>query len=174
MGNLISYFFGKKPVRLLMIGLDNAGKTTILYQLKLGESVTTVPTIGFNVETVEYKNLNLTVWDIGGQDKIRPLWKHYYQGTNGLIFVVDAADTERIDLAAEELNKLLMEPELKDAVVLVYANKRDLPGAKSTSELVRALNLNTIHHHKWYVQQTCAPDRDGIYEGLEWLAKQLQ
>merc|ERR1712126_464283 len=75
-------------MRILMVGLDAAGKTTILYKLKLGEIVTTIPTIGFNVETVEYKNISFTVWDVGGQDKIRPLWRHYFQNTDGLIFVV--------------------------------------------------------------------------------------
>ncbi|PWA66565.1 ADP-ribosylation factor 3 [Artemisia annua] len=75
----------KKEMRILMVGLDAAGKTTILYKLKLGEIVTTIPTIGFNVETVEYKN-SFTVWDVGGQDKIRPLWRHYFQNTQGLIF----------------------------------------------------------------------------------------
>merc|ERR1711945_50216 len=70
---------GSKEMRILMVGLDAAGKTTILYKLKLGEVVTTIPTIGFNVETVEYKNISFTVWDVGGQDKIRPLWRHYYQ-----------------------------------------------------------------------------------------------
>merc|ERR1712154_71057 len=84
-------------MRILMVGLDAAGKTTILYKLKLGEVVTTIPTIGFNVETVEYRNLSFTVWDIGGQDKIRPLWRYYYQGTHALIYVVDSNDRERID-----------------------------------------------------------------------------
>merc|ERR1712203_1094112 len=102
-------------MRILMVGLDAAGKTTILYKLKLGEVVTTIPTIGFNVETVEYKNINFTVWDVGGQDKIRPLWRHYYQNTNGIIFVVDSADADRMKSngqetgAADELNKLLQE-----------------------------------------------------------------
>ena len=86
--------FGKQEMRILMVGLDAAGKTTILYKLKLGEAVTTIPTIGFNVETVEYKNISFTVWDVGGQDKIRPLWRHYYQNTQGLIFVVDSNDRE--------------------------------------------------------------------------------
>lgn len=91
------------------VGLDAAGKTTILYKLKLGEVVTTIPTIGFNVETVEYKNVNFTVWDVGGQDKIRPLWRHYYQNTQGLIFVVDSNDRDRIGEAREELTKMLAE-----------------------------------------------------------------
>ncbi|MED6243624.1 hypothetical protein ATANTOWER_023720 [Ataeniobius toweri] len=87
MGNvfasLFKGLFGKKEMRILMVGLDAAGKTTILYKLKLGEIVTTIPTIGFNVETVEYKNISFTVWDVGGQDKIRPLWRHYFQNTQG-------------------------------------------------------------------------------------------
>ncbi|MEE6526744.1 hypothetical protein FKM82_027556, partial [Ascaphus truei] len=82
-GNLLKSLIGKKEMRILMVGLDAAGKTTILYKLKLGEIVTTIPTIGFNVETVEYKNISFTVWDVGGQDKIRPLWRHYFQNTQG-------------------------------------------------------------------------------------------
>ena len=93
---LFGKLFGKKDVRILMVGLDAAGKTTILYKLKLGEIVTTIPTIGFNVETVEYKNISFTVWDVGGQDKIRPLWRHYYQNTQGVIFVVDSNDRDRV------------------------------------------------------------------------------
>jgi len=116
-------FLGKKEMRILMVGLDAAGKTTILYKLKLGEVVTTIPTIGFNVETVEYKNISFTVWDVGGQDKIRLLWRHYYQNTQGLIFVVDSNDRDRVDDAREELHKMLSEEELRDAVLLVFANK---------------------------------------------------
>merc|ERR550532_3924194 len=117
----------QKEIRILMVGLDAAGKTTILYKLKLGEVVTTIPTVGFNVETVEYKNLSFTVWDVGGQDKIRPLWRYYYQGTNGLIYVVDSNDRDRIEDAREELTKMLQEDEMRDAVLLVFANKQDLP-----------------------------------------------
>ena len=127
--------FGKEERRILMVGLDAAGKTTILYKLKLGEIVTTIPTIGFNVETVEYKNINFTVWDVGGQDKIRPLWRHYYQNTQGLIFVVDSNDRDRIDDAKEELHRMLNEDELRDAVVLVFANKQDLPQAMPAAEV---------------------------------------
>ena len=125
-------FLGKKEMRILMVGLDAAGKTTILYKLKLGEVVTTIPTIGFNVETVEYKNISFTVWDVGGQDKIRLLWRHYYQNTQGLIFVVDSNDRDRVDDAREELHKMLSEEELREAVLLVFANKQDLPGAMTT------------------------------------------
>ncbi|KAK3413193.1 hypothetical protein EUGRSUZ_I01779 [Eucalyptus grandis] len=96
---LFSRLFAKKEMRILMVGLDAAGKTTILYKLKLGEIVTTIPTIGFNVETVEYKNISFTVWDVGGQDKIRPLWRHYFQNTQDLPNAMNAAEiTDKLGL----------------------------------------------------------------------------
>ena len=82
---------------------------------------------GFNVETVEYKNIQFTVWDVGGQDKIRPLWRHYFQNTQGIIFVVDSNDRDRVSEAREELQRMLNEDELRDALLLVFANKQDLP-----------------------------------------------
>jgi len=184
MGSLFAKLFsgwGKSEKRILMVGLDAAGKTTILYKLKLGEVVTTIPTIGFNVETVEYKNISFTVWDVGGQDKIRPLWRHYYQNTQGIIFVVDSNDRERIDdssgadnSAKEELNRMLAEDELRDAVLLVFANKQDLPNAMSVNEVTEKLGLNQLRNRKWYIQATCATTGDGLYEGLDWLSTTLK
>ncbi|KAM9277148.1 ADP-ribosylation factor 4 isoform 2-T2 [Morus bassanus] len=156
-----------------IVGLDAAGKTTILYKLKLGEIVTTIPTIGFNVETVEYKNICFTVWDVGGQDKIRPLWRHYFQNTQGLIFVVDSNDRERIQEAAEELQKMLEEDELRDAVLLLFANKQDLPNAMAISEMTDKLGLQSLRNRTWYVQATCATQGTGLYEGLDWLSNEL-
>ncbi|KAM9854531.1 ADP-ribosylation factor 4-like [Aulostomus maculatus] len=171
--SVFSRLFGKKQMRILMVGLDAAGKTTILYKLKLGEIVTTIPTIGFNVETVEYKNISFTVWDVGGQDKIRPLWRHYFQNTQGLIFVVDSNDRERLTEAADELFKMLQEDELKDAILLVFANKQDLPNAVPVGELTEKLNLASIRHKKWHMQSTCATQGTGLYEGLDWLSDEL-
>jgi len=172
--------FGKKEMRILMVGLDAAGKTTILYKLKLGEVVTTIPTIGFNVETVEYKNISFTVWDVGGQDKIRPLWRHYYQNTQGIIFVVDSNDRERIDdsqgsdnSAKDEMHRMLGEDELRDAVLLVFANKQDLPNAMTVNEITERLGLNQLRQRQWYIQATCATTGDGLYEGLDWLSNTL-
>merc|ERR1719370_537293 len=116
---LMQRLVGKREMRILMVGLDAAGKTTVLYKLKLGEVVTTIPTIGFNMETVEYRNLRFNVWDVGGQDQIRRLWRHYFQGTHGLIYVVDSNDRDRIEDVREELAKLLAEDELRDVVLLV-------------------------------------------------------
>jgi len=169
---LLSRLFAKKQMRILMVGLDAAGKTTILYKLKLGEIVTTIPTIGFNVETVEYKNISFTVWDVGGQDKIRPLWRHYYQNTQGLIYVVDSSDKERIAESKDELHKMLGEDELRDAIVLVFANKQDLPQAIPVPELTTRLELNKLRR-KWYVQAACATQGTGLYEGLDWLSEAL-
>jgi len=183
MGKAFSKFWArltsKREMRILMVGLDAAGKTTILYKLKLGEVVTTIPTIGFNVETVEYKNISFTVWDVGGQDKIRPLWRHYYQNTQGIIFVVDSNDRDRIDEskeqhnAKEELHRMLAEDELRDAVLLVFANKQDLPNAMKVQEVTERLGLNKLRNRQWYIQGTSAPTGDGLYEGLDWLSATL-
>jgi small GTP-binding protein len=184
MGSLFAklFNFGKTEKRILMVGLDAAGKTTILYKLKLGEVVTTIPTIGFNVETVEYKNISFTVWDVGGQDKIRPLWRHYYQNTQGIIFVVDSNDRDRIDdtnnstdnSAKEELHRMLAEDELRDATLLVFANKQDLPNAMSVNDVTEKLGLNQLRNRKWYIQGCCATTGDGLYEGLDWLSNALK
>jgi len=170
---LWSRMVGSKEMRILMVGLDAAGKTTILYKLKLGEVVTTIPTIGFNVETVEYKNISFTVWDVGGQDKIRPLWRHYYQGTQGLIFVVDSNDRDRVEDAREELNKMLDEDEMREAVVLVFANKQDLPNAMPAAEVTDKLGLSNMRNRQWFIQSACATTGDGLYEGLDWLSRTL-
>ncbi|CAN7946168.1 unnamed protein product [Ixodes hexagonus] len=171
--SIFTRLFGKKQVRILMVGLDAAGKTTILYKLKLGEIVTTIPTIGFNVETVEYNNICFTVWDVGGQDKIRPLWRHYFQNTQGLIFVVDSNDRERSSEAQDELQKMLNDDELRDAVLLVFANKQDLPNAMPASELTDTLGLNNLRNRSWYIPATCATQGTGLYEGLDWLSNEL-
>lgn len=173
LSSLFQRLFGKKQMRILMVGLDAAGKTTILYKLKLGEVVTTIPTIGFNVETVEYKNISFTVWDVGGQDKIRPLWRHYFQNTQGLIFVIDSNDRERIAEAKDELHKMLQEDELRDAALLVFANKQDLPNAMLTAEVTEKLGLGQMRGRTWYIQGTCATQGQGLYEGLDWLSNEL-
>ncbi|KPP69301.1 ADP-ribosylation factor 4-like [Scleropages formosus] len=127
--SLFSKLFGKKQMRILMVGLDAAGKTTILYKLKLGEI--------------------------------------------GLIFVVDSNDRERIAESAEELSKMLQEDELRDAVLLVFANKQDLPNAMAVSDLTEKLGLHSLRSRTWHVQATCATQGTGLYEGLDWLSNEL-
>ncbi|RVW46482.1 ADP-ribosylation factor [Vitis vinifera] len=129
--------------------------------------------LGFNVETVEYKNISFTVWDVGGQDKIRPLWRHYFQNTQGLIFVVDSNDRDRVVEARDELHRMLNEDELRDAVLLVFANKQDLPNAMNAAEITDKLGLHSLRQRHWYIQSTCATSGEGLYEGLEWLSNNI-
>jgi ADP-ribosylation factor protein 1 len=163
---------GRTERRLLMLGLDAAGKTTVLYKIKLDEAVTTIPTIGFNVESLQYKKLDLTVWDVGGQDKIRKLWRHYFIGTDALIFVVDSNDRARLDVAKDELHRLLSDDALQDAALLVYANKQDMPNAVPAAEMTEKLGLRSLRHRQWYIQACCATTGDGLYEGLDWLDRE--
>jgi ADP-ribosylation factor protein 1 len=171
---------GSKESRILMLGLDAAGKTTILYKFKLGEVVSTIPTIGFNVETVKYKNIEFNMWDIGGQEKIRPLWRHYYQNTDAIIFVIDSSDKDRMNDSNKykcnvkyELHQLLNEELLKDTILLIYANKQDMVNSLSIKEIVELLELNKIRSRQWFVQGTNAISGEGLYEGLDWLTKTL-
>ncbi|PKI85688.1 hypothetical protein MVES_000649 [Malassezia vespertilionis] len=147
---------------------------SILYKLKLSQKVKTVPTVGFNVETVSYKNIKFNVWDVGGQDKIRPLWRHYYTGTQGLIFVVDSRDRARLDEARQELHRILNDHEMRNCVLLVFANKQDVAGAISPSELTDKLALNAIEDRPWFVHPSCALTGEGLQEGLSWLSQHIQ
>mmetsp|Transcript_34179 Transcript_34179/g.43127 ORF Transcript_34179/g.43127 Transcript_34179/m.43127 type:complete len:181 (+) Transcript_34179:174-716(+) len=161
---------GVSEKRILMLGLDAAGKTTILYKLNLGDTIHTIPTIGFNVEKIRYKKLEFNVWDIGGQDKLRGLWRHYFENTDALIYVVDANDRDRLDLARDTLHWLLSEDQMKGASLLVYANKQDLPESLSSADLSQKLGLQHVKDRKWFIQSSCSVSAEGLYEGLDWLA----
>jgi ADP-ribosylation factor protein 1 len=166
-------FKRSKKVRLLMLGLDNAGKTTLLYKLKLNEQVTTIPTIGFNVESVQYKNIQMTIWDVGGQYRIRKLWEYYFNSTNALIFVMDSNDIQRIEEVKEELYTTLNHDENQKKPLLLYANKQDMEDSLSSEDITVRLGLTTIHSRPWMVQPCSAKTGEGIYEGLEWLSKKI-
>jgi small GTP-binding protein len=179
MGNLLSSIsplfgrlMGKQNFKILMLGLDAAGKSTLLYRLKLGEVQNTVPTIGFNVEQVDYQNISFCVWDVGGQDKLRMLWRHYYKDTDALIFVVDSADVDRMSLARQELERLLSADELQKAIVLIFANKQDLPGSMDIQTMANEMQLQNLQN-PWYIQPCVATQGDGLYEGLDWLSSAL-
>jgi len=174
MGKALSKLFGGREMRVLMLGLDSAGKTSILYKLKLGQGLNTIPTVGFNVETVTFKKVKFNVWDVGGQDKIRPLWRHYFAGTQALIFVVDSNDRDRIEEARQELLRIINDREMKDAVLLVFANKSDLPNVMDTTEIQEKLGLHKLRDHPWIVQTSCATSGDGLLEGLTWLTNQVK
>ncbi|WFD38989.1 Arf GTPase arl1 [Malassezia japonica] len=162
------------PMRILMLGLDSAGKTTILYRLQLGEVISTIPTIGFNVESVEYKNIKMQVWDLGGQSSIRPYWRCYYADTAAIIYVIDASDHERLPTARAELLAMLAEEELAGCKLLVYANKQDLPNALDEGQVGAAIGLNELRDRQWSIWRCCAKDGSGLSEGLDWLVDALR
>lgn len=209
-----------------MLGLDAAGKTTILYKLHIGEVLSTVPTLGtpdlhplarvvdtrarsrttgteprgfallprprpsshvsspparpspvstgFNVEKVQYKNVMFTVWDVGGQEKLRPLWRHYFNNTDGLIYVVDSLDKDRIDRAATEFHSIINDPFMRNSAILVFANKQDMKNCMSAAEVAEALGMHTLKGRRWHVQSAVATQGLGLYEGLDWLSSTLK
>ncbi|KAF9947143.1 hypothetical protein BGZ65_009082, partial [Modicella reniformis] len=168
--SLGSLLFSPVPTKTMMIGLDGAGKTTILYHLKLSRRVTTIPTIGFNVETISYNNFTITLWDICGQDRLRPLYRYYFADTVGMVFVVDSTDVERIGEVKEELWRMLNELDdagLNKIPVLVYANKQDLQTAMMVSEVKDALDLMSVKDREWHIQGASAIDGEGLKDGLD-------
>ncbi|MFQ6619821.1 hypothetical protein Gotur_000326, partial [Gossypium turneri] len=175
---------------ILMVGLDAAGKTTILYKLKLGEIVTTIPTIDRGIQEHQFHCLGC--WWPGqgtvtyiinckgcikrfylGHFCIRPLWRHYFQNTQGLIFVVDSNDLDRVVEARDELHRMLNEDELRDAVLLVFADKQDIPNAMNAAQITDKLGLHSLRQRHWYIQSTCATSGEGLYEGLDWLSNNI-
>ncbi|GFR85038.1 E3 ubiquitin-protein ligase TRIM23-like [Elysia marginata] len=164
----------KIEMRVVTLGLDGAGKTSILFKLKQNEFIPTIPTIGFNVETVEYKNFKFTIWDVGGQHKIRPLWKHYYFNTQAVIFVVDSSNRERLDEAQSELVKLVQEKELKEASLLIFANKQDIEGCASIEEITEQFGLLKLCcNRSWHLQACDGKSGQGLADGVEWLSRQM-
>lgn len=165
--------FPAKEYKIVVVGLDNAGKTTTLYKLHLGEVVSTQPTLGSNVEEVVYKNIRFEVWDLGGQDRLRNSWSTYYTGTHAVIAVIDSTDRARISIMKDELFRLLPHEHLQSAVILVFANKQDLKDAMTPAEITDALSLHSIKNHDWHIQGCCALTGEGLYDGLGWIAQRV-
>lgn len=128
--------------KVLFLGLDNAGKSTLLFQMKDNQFKDTVPTVGLNVEQIKFRGMNFTLWDVSGQ--ATRLWKHYFDKINAVIFVVDSSDLDRMSRAKEELHKILEDPDLANAPILIFANKQDMEGALPPEEVVTSLNLEEV------------------------------
>uniref|UniRef100_A0A7S3G226 ADP-ribosylation factor n=1 Tax=Palpitomonas bilix TaxID=652834 RepID=A0A7S3G226_9EUKA len=182
MGGTLAKYFRKlvgtrREVHMMMVGLDAAGKTTILYKLKLNEKITTLPTIGFNVEKVVHNNLAFTIWDVGGDQKVRPVWYQYHatHGNNdGIMFVVDSADRERVGIAKKELHDMLKEDYFRDSILLVLANKQEIPQAMTADEVSEKLDLHLLDDtRQWMVQAASGVSGEGLHEGLDWVSDQL-
>ena len=163
----------EKDVRILMLGLDNAGKTTILKKFN-GEDISSIsPTLGFNIKTLEHKGYNLNIWDVGGQKSLRSYWRNYFETTDGLIWVVDSADRRRLQDCKKELHGLLQEERLLGATLLVFANKQDLKGALTVEEIKTTLQLDDIKSHHWQIISCSAVTGENLLDGMDWLLQDI-
>uniref|UniRef100_A0A4W4DV64 ADP-ribosylation factor-like 8 n=1 Tax=Electrophorus electricus TaxID=8005 RepID=A0A4W4DV64_ELEEL len=169
--NTCLMYFAPWPTehKVIIVGLDNAGKTTILYQFLMKEVVHTSPTIGSNVEEIVVKNTHFLMWDIGGQESLRASWNTYYSNTEFIILVVDSTDRERLAISKEELYRMLAHEDLRKAAVLIFANKQDMKGCMSAAEISKYLTLSAIKDHPWHIQSCCALTGEGLGQGLEWM-----
>jgi len=167
MGSILSIFKIKKNFKVVMIGLSGSGKTTILYKLKLGELIKTIPTVGFNIETIEYKNAKFNIWDMGGYEINLKLWKNYFNDADGIIYVIDSTNCNRFNQNYSEISKILAI--VPTVPILLLANKQDIDTSTKISELTLRLKLYEINNRKWYIQSTSAVNNSGIIDGINWL-----
>jgi small GTP-binding protein len=169
---LESDYFASKKAKVVLLGLDGSGKTQILYQL-LKEKV--VKSEGLHVETLIHRQIEFTVWDVGGEESIRKHWPHYVSGANAIIFVVSSDDFDRLHVARKELQTIIELKEMSSSLILVMANKMDLPNAMSLSDIIEGLYLNTVcTKHNWYIQPCSATQNEGLIDGIDWLASSLR
>jgi len=179
LGRIRSKFLGRQETRVIVVGLAGCGKSTIVYRLKHGklDESEIIPTVGFNVECVEYRKMIFSLWDLGGAPETRSFWKFYYQDTQAVIFVVDSSDVKLMEEVREELHRMLTEHELWDAPVLILANKKDKEPKMTPREITEHLQLFALTNRNWYIVDTDAKASDlsvaNIHSGLDWLVETL-
>lgn len=166
-------------VKVLIAGLDSAGKTTILHRLKLGPAdvhtpISTMPTLSFNSELVDFEGMQFSLWDVGGQDSLRTFWRHHFTGTQAVVYVVDSNDTDRIQQSGNELREMMASPELRFACLLVLANKSDLPYAARLADIRRRMRLEELKGVNWHLEQTSARKGDGLLDAMQWLRRNVK
>ncbi|NWW52225.1 ARL14 protein, partial [Pedionomus torquatus] len=160
-----------KQANIVMLGLDSAGKSTLLYKFKYNDAFLTIPTIGFNVDMIETeKDFTLTIWDVGGQQKMRQVWCNFLENTDGLMYVVDSSDKRRLEESKKEFELILKNECIKRVPVVMLANKQDLPGALNAEEITRRFKMKKYcSDRNWYVQPCCAITGEGLSEALQRL-----
>nr|XP_045000351.1 ADP-ribosylation factor-like protein 5A [Jaculus jaculus] len=166
--------FNHQEHNVIMVGLDNAGKTTILYHFSMNEVVHTYPTIRSNVAEIVINNTRFLMWDIGGQESLRSSWNTYYTNTAFVIIVVDSTDRERISVTREELYKMLAHEDLRKAGLLIFANKQDVKECMTVAEIFQFLKLMSMKDHQWHIQACCALTGEGSCQGLGWMVSRLK
>ena len=162
-----------QPDTILILGVGNGGKTTILFRLKTGEVQGTQPTVGFVAEVIKVEGKEYLFWDLGGQDKMRPLWKHYFEGSSGVIFVVDSADQTNFQTAKKEIHEVAHAAQLRKVPIVVFANKQDIEGAANSEKISEVLDLPLLGKERCAVFETSAITGQGLEEGMKWLANAI-
>ena len=177
MGSMFSRLYHlvgiKSMNKILILGLDGAGKTTILYKLLADRNVVCKPTINANIEQFEHKSTTFLMWDVGGPDNLRDQWSAYYKGTRAVILVLDSTDVTRLPIIKEKMHKVMKHKELKNSVLLIYANKQDQHNSLSPLKMSRILDAKGMSDRSWQIQGCSAINGEGLFEGLEWLVNQL-
>ncbi|CBK20510.2 uncharacterized protein [Blastocystis hominis] len=163
----------EKDMRILMLGLDNAGKTTILKKINGEDTQSISPTLGFKIHSIYYKSYHMNIWDVGGQKTIRNYWKNYFEETDAVVWVVDSSDYQRLDLCKEEFSQIIFEEKLMGAAVLILCNKNDLEGALGADEISRYLELSgpAFETRYWAVFSCSALTGEGLLESFDWLVE---
>ena len=174
LSKIIEFFTkSRNNFKIIILGMQNAGKTTILYRLSLGQIVKTTPTIGSNVEELTYNNVKFQAWDLGGQESTRSVWDVYYMNTDAVVYVIDSQDDEYFEESKAQFHKLIHNQTLKNATILIFANKQDLPGSKDVNKLVQDYEFFKIRDHVWHIQPCSALKGEGLVTGIKWLSEQL-
>ncbi|KAL3689047.1 hypothetical protein R1sor_015356 [Riccia sorocarpa] len=164
----------EKEMRILMVGLDNAGKTTIVKRINGEDTSGISPTLGFNIKTMQFKNYRLNIWDVGGQKTLRSYWRNYYEQTDGMVWVVDSSDTRRLQDCRDELHGLLKEEKLLGSSLLIFANKQDLKGSLKPAEIAKVLDLHVMDKDRhWQILGCSAVTGDGLLDGFDWLVSDI-
>eukprot|EP00696_Hemimastix_kukwesjijk_P015133 gnl/Hemi2/3262_TR1146_c0_g1_i1.p1 gnl/Hemi2/3262_TR1146_c0_g1~~gnl/Hemi2/3262_TR1146_c0_g1_i1.p1 ORF type:complete len:184 (+),score=40.03 gnl/Hemi2/3262_TR1146_c0_g1_i1:199-750(+) len=167
-----------KKVRVVVLGLNNSGKSTVMNKLKPDSArlKEITPTVGFSVEKFSHKRLNFTCYDMSGHNSYRNLWAFHYKESDGIIFVVDCEDRFRMSVVKNELDIVLEHPDIvrRRIPILFLANKMDMPEALSPPEVVEMLGLQNIMNKRWSIVATCATTGEGLEQGMSWLGEQLK
>mmetsp|Transcript_29456 Transcript_29456/g.68284 ORF Transcript_29456/g.68284 Transcript_29456/m.68284 type:complete len:182 (-) Transcript_29456:194-739(-) len=168
--------FSKPNCKIIVIGLDNSGKTTIINKLKpkKAQLEETAPTVGFQIESFSKSNISFTCVDMSGAGRYRSLWEHYYKDAQAIVFVIDCSDKLRMCVVKEELDRLLRHPDTGKRPTMFFANKMDISGHLQAVECVQILELDKIKDRPWHITASNALTGEGLEEGVSWISEHVR
>ncbi|XP_059619641.1 ADP-ribosylation factor-like protein 6 [Phlebotomus argentipes] len=168
----------KEEVNILVVGLNNSGKSTIVNHLKHPDekSTVTVPTVGFSVEKFQNQGVSFTAFDMSGAGRYRSLWEHHFKSCHAIVFVIDSSDRMRLVVVKDELDILTHHPDIahRKVPILFFANKMDCPDALSSVKIAAALGLEKIKDKPWHISSSNALTGEGLQDGVQWLVSEIR